>query len=189
MRLSWSQSFGMDPTSIPCRLRPAPAQARRAHFDRHRSESEVHLARGQLPDRVDLRESGLLPPVLDQGSLGSCVSNAGGACPVDRLTGTSLTRNLLAPEWTRFVFEAVLCSPVLVVALAFCISVLYLQSGHSFHWQPCRLPLLGCPKAEDCLIGVSAQPATASAILWPRKVFKHFSPLAYSSTGESLPCS
>lgn len=40
---------------------------------------EQHLSRGELPDHVDFRETGLLPPVLNQGQLGSCVSNAGAA--------------------------------------------------------------------------------------------------------------
>jgi len=31
---------------------------------------------GELPKKVDLRETGFMPPVLDQGRLGSCVANA-----------------------------------------------------------------------------------------------------------------
>ncbi|KAK9803812.1 hypothetical protein WJX73_002399 [Symbiochloris irregularis] len=38
--------------------------------------AEDYLSRGDLPSRVDFRETGLLPPVLNQGQLGSCVSNA-----------------------------------------------------------------------------------------------------------------
>ena len=66
----------MDPTQIPCRLRPAPEPIRRAHFEKYRGDTEQHLHQGDLPSYVDFRERGFLPPVLDQGQLGSCVFNA-----------------------------------------------------------------------------------------------------------------
>jgi C1A family cysteine protease len=37
--------------------------------------SEEHI--GPLPKSVDLRDSGNLPPIVDQGQLGSCTANAG----------------------------------------------------------------------------------------------------------------
>lgn len=66
----------MDPTRIPCKLKPAPEPVRRAHFEKHRADTEHLLFRGELPSLVDFRQLGLLPPVLDQGALGSCVFNA-----------------------------------------------------------------------------------------------------------------
>ena len=37
---------------------------------------EVPELYGNLPTKVDLRETGFMPPVLDQGRIGSCVANA-----------------------------------------------------------------------------------------------------------------
>lgn len=66
----------MDPTQIPCRLRPSPAHVRDAHVREYRLDTEKHLHQGELPSHVDFRNTEFLPQVLDQGQLGSCVFNA-----------------------------------------------------------------------------------------------------------------